>query len=149
MGSPNYYPGLRPVEIKAIVIHTMLSSIEQCDAWFMSQASQVSAHMGVALDGRVHQYVLDEHAAWSNGPQYTGSPWQALAGINPVINPNYYTLSIETEDMGDNTLPVTSAQYSVVLGLCRAWLVAHPSIKYLVAHKAISPTQCPGTRWLG
>ena len=125
----------------------MVSTIEQCDARFLNAASEVSAHMGVALNGRVHQYVIDQAAAWSNGPQYAGNAWSKLLGIDRLENPNYYTLSIETEDLGTNA-PISSQQYRSTKALCRMWMKQHPSIKYLVAHRAISPTVCPAPRWM-
>jgi N-acetyl-anhydromuramyl-L-alanine amidase AmpD len=35
----------------------MQSSIESADSWFKNVASEVSAHFGVAKDGRVYQWV--------------------------------------------------------------------------------------------
>jgi hypothetical protein len=145
--SLNFYEG-RSVPILAIVIHSMDGTLVNTDAYFSKTSSQVSTHKGIGLDGTVHRYVADENAAWGNGVLAAGKPWRNLAGVSAIVNPNQYTLSIETEDNGDSSTPVSPAQFSAVERVCRAWVAAHPTIKYLVAHNAITATACPGPRWL-
>lgn len=131
----------------ALVLHTAVGSLAGTDATFLNPASQVSAHVCVALDGRIHEYVDPQDTAWANGRLETGNSWPGPAGINP----NAVSLSAETEDAGQpQTEPVTEAQYNAVLAWGRAMLEFYPSVKYLVAHRAISSQtrSCPGARWL-
>lgn len=116
------------------------------DSWFANPASQVSAHYGVGLDGTTHQYVHVEDAAWANGVLEPGDTWPGPRGVNP----NNLTVSIETEDLGNASQPVTDAQFDAVLALGRQLVAAYPSIKWLCRHTTISPRSrpdCPGIRW--
>lgn len=124
----------------------MVGTLESCDAEFGQSASQVSAHYGVSLDGRVHQYVATTDAAWANGSPNPGGRWT----LTPD-NANLHTISIETEDNGQpDTEPVSDAQFATVTALCRTALQAYPSIKYLCTHEYINPAHsCPAQRWLG
>jgi N-acetyl-anhydromuramyl-L-alanine amidase AmpD len=87
--------------------------------------------------------------AWGNGIREPGNPWDA--NRLPNVNPNYLTVSIETEDLGDNSRPVTDAQYAAVLANCRLAIRRYPSIVWLLGHRDISPhsrPNCPGARWI-
>jgi len=134
----------------AIVLHTMVGTLAAADSWFGMAVSQVSAHYGVSLGGVVHQYVRLADAAWANGIAEPGPgyAWPGPAGVNP----NLLSVAIETEDLGSTTQPVTDAQYDAVLALCGALVLpAWAGIRYLVAHRAITPVDkphCPGDRWL-
>lgn len=117
------------------------------DGWFTNPASQVSAHVGIGLDGTVHEYVLPTDSAWANGVLEAGNRWPGPAGVNP----NLVSISAETEDDGiPENKPVTDAQFLATAAWGRAMIELFPSIKYLVAHAAISPKSrtCPGARWL-
>ena len=147
IGSPNFWPKALH-DVVAVCIHTMVGSLSSCDAQFASTASMVSAHFGVGLDGTVHTYVGPQDAAWANGILEAGNRWEPLFGS---VNPNYRTISIETEDNGHpDTEPVTDAQYEAVKGLVEQAKSAWPSISHLAAHCAISPLSrsCPAARWL-
>lgn len=147
VGSPNHFAGRAGHVPIALVIHTMGGTLAGTDSWFGQTASQVSAHYGVSLAGVVHQYVALEDGAWANGLTEAGNRWPGPAGVNP----NYLTCSIETEDNGIGTTPVTSAQFASVLVVGRLVLARYPSITLLCGHDVISPhsrAQCPGDRWL-
>lgn len=116
------------------------------DSWFVNFASQsqTSAHFGVGLKGEIHQYVQLSQAAWANGIIEAGSKWPY------ATNPNYRTISIETEDHGNSNEPVTPAQYNAVKYLVALSMSTYPTITQLWAHSAISPqtrASCPGPRW--
>ncbi len=131
----------------AIVLHTADGSLTAMDSWFQNPWSEHSAHFGIGLDGKVHQYVELTDRAWANGGVEARSTWPGPAGINP----NHITVSIETEDRGDATQPVTEAQYQATLAVARMALKQYPSIRYLVTHRAIAPeTRAvdPGARWM-
>ena len=118
------------------------------DSWFANPASQVSAHTGVGLQGERHRYVRYADRAWANGVLEPGNLWAALKG---TANPNNYTLSIETEDAGDATMPVDDLEYAATLAEAQAMLAAYPSVRYLLKHADISPhsrAHCPGDRWI-
>lgn len=105
-----------------------------------------SAHYGVNDYGLVHQYVALEDTAYANGFREPGNVWPGAANL-PV---NHQTVSIETEDFGDNNHPVTSQQYATVKNLCHKIKGRFPTIKYMVTHRSISPLSrpiCPGARW--
>lgn len=148
MPSPNHFDGRAGHQPVAIVLHTMGGSLAGTDSWFAQEVSQVSAHYGVGLDGRIHQYVALEDGSWANGILEAGNVWPGPAGVNP----NYLTVSIETEDLGHGDQPVTDAQFDAVLRVCRdVVLPKYQSIRYLVSHRAISPKTrpvCCGPRWV-
>jgi N-acetylmuramoyl-L-alanine amidase len=76
------------------VMHTMVSDLPQCVAWFNDPASQVSAHFGIAQDGGIHQF----------GPIGLGwIAWHAMAA-----NVEWY--GIEHADAGNPDNPLTSEQ---------------------------------------
>lgn len=145
-GSPNFWPRRRGYQPLAIVVHTTSGTLAAADSWFANPSSQVSAHFGVGLDGVIHQYVGSADAAWSNGVLEAGHTWPGTPGVNP----NLETISIETEDLGRATRPVSEEQLLAVLSLGRLMQRRHPSIRYLARHATISPKSrpnCPGPRW--
>lgn len=131
----------------AIVLHTMGGTLAGTDSWFGTVNSQVSAHTGVGLDGARHRYVKYGDRAWANGIVEPGNRWVAVMGI---ANPNNWTLSIETEDAGDPTMPVDDLEYAATFAEAQAMREAYPSVRYLLRHADISPqsrAHCPGDRW--
>jgi hypothetical protein len=45
----------------------MEGTLAATDSWFLTPESQVSAHYGVARDGRIHQYVGESDTAFHAG----------------------------------------------------------------------------------
>lgn len=127
----------------------MVGTLGGTDSVFQKPTgSPVSAHFGVSLTGECHQYVTLEDGAWANGGPPLDGNWRWPFGNE---NPNYRTVSIETEDNGHpDTEPVTADQFNAVAALYRA--VIQPrwgGITHLVAHRAINPLHsCPAARWL-
>lgn len=147
--SGNFWPGRPYGPPIAIVLHTEAGTEASTEAWFTNDSAQVSAHFGVGLDGRDDQFVQLGDTAWANGIREPGNAWDAH-GL-PDVNPNYLTVSIETEDRGNNAEPVTDAQYAAALADCRLALRTYPQIKWLLRHADISPSSrahCPGDRWI-
>lgn len=145
--SPHVWTGRPHGPPIALVLHTMEGRLSGADAWFTDPTSEVSAHYGIAVDGRVHQYVQLEDRAWANGRIEPGHRWPGSAGDNP----NHLSVSIETEDLGDPAKPVPDTQYRAVLAVGRQVLQRYPQIRYLVTHRAISPRtrpDDPGASWL-
>lgn len=125
----------------------MAGSLASCDSWFSNPASQVSAHYGVGLDGDFHRFVDRHDTAWANGLLELGNVWPGPAGVNP----NWLTVSIETEDLADVDQVVTDEQYTMVRTLVRTVLGTYPDIIWLMGHDAITPRSrpnCPGNRWI-
>jgi len=148
IGSPNHYNGRAGYGVVALVIHTMAGTLESCDSWFNNPASQVSSHYGIGLAGEQHQYVKLADGSWANGILEPGNEWTALVGNS--ANPNYQTVSVETEDNGSGATAVTDEQYAGTLAVCRVAMATYPSIRYLMGHNCISPqtrTACCGKRW--
>lgn len=149
IGSPNHYHGRNGWVVSALVIHTMAGTLAGCDSWFQNPASQVSAHFGIGLDGQQHQYVSLPDGAWANGILEFGNSWAGTIGNSS--NPNYQTVSVETEDNGSGATAVTDEQYSSTLAVCRYALEYYPDIEFLLTHTVISPSsrpQCCGDRWV-
>lgn len=129
----------------------MAGSLISTTNWFNSyhqppKYGPSSAHYGVNDFGFVHQYVALENTAYANGIREPGNVWPGSSNL-PV---NQQTVSIETEDFGNNNHPVTSEQYMVVKQLCIKIKTRFPNIHYLVTHRSISPLSrpiCPGARW--
>jgi N-acetylmuramoyl-L-alanine amidase len=144
--SPNFWPGRVHGEPIAVVIHTMAGTMAGCTAWFQNPASQVSAHFGVDLRGEMVRYVRRDDTAWANGLLEPGNRWPG-----PAINPNWLTVSIETEDLGNPDQAVPWEQYRSVRTLVRTMRAAFPTVKYVMGHEAITPRSrpnCPGKRWI-
>lgn len=131
----------------AIVIHTMGGSLRSTDEWFKSNPVQVSAHYGIGLDGRAHQYVSLDHSAHANGIQEPGAKWPLRFGADWA---NDETISVETEDLNDPNQPVTDSQYASVLSVCRRAVALNPGM-VVTSHHIISPqsrANCCGKRWI-
>jgi hypothetical protein len=147
-GSPNYTSGHRGMAVQALVIHTMAGTLDGCTSWFSQERSGVSSHYGIGLDGRQHQYVKLGDSSWANGRLESGNQWQYVIGNS--INPNYQTITVETEDRGLGHTKVTDAMYDATLAVCRLAIDRYPGITYLFGHNIVSPNtrpQCCGDRW--
>ena len=148
IGSPNHYNGRAGWGVVAIVVHTMAGTLSSCDSWFNNPSSQVSSHYGIGLQGQQHQYVALANGSWANGILEPGNQWVPIVGNS--ANPNYQTVTIETEDNGSGATPVTDAQYASTLAVSRLAMQTYPSIRYLFGHNVISPqsrSACCGKRW--
>jgi N-acetyl-anhydromuramyl-L-alanine amidase AmpD len=148
IGSPHHYNGRAGCEVVAIVIHTMAGSLASCDSWFQNPRAQVSSHYGIGLEGQQHQYVALANGSFANGVLEPGNQWRHIVGNS--VNPNYQTVTVETEDQGKGSMAVTDAQYAGTLAVCRLALERYPRITYLFGHRIISPNSrpnCCGDRW--
>jgi N-acetyl-anhydromuramyl-L-alanine amidase AmpD len=146
IGSRNFWPGHSIFTPVAIVLHRMAGTLAGCDVWFAQPASQVSAHFGIGLNGEQHQYVALADSAWANGILEPGNTWPGPSG-----NPNFQTISIETEDNGSGATPVTAEQFEATLEVANLAKQTFPSIRWLLRHTDISPQSrpdCCGKRWV-
>lgn len=146
----NFWHGRNGQKVIAIVNHIMESSIESADAWFHNPASQVSAHFGVARDGRIWQWVGTANSAWGNG--IWQSPDQSVqwiaAAFQRGINPNNLTVSIEHE--GNSGEAFTEEQYQATLWLHKQLISQFGIVadrQHIVGHYQIMSrdrSNCPG-----
>lgn len=90
---------------------------------------KVSAHLLIARDGRVTQYVPFGRRAWHAGV----SQFEGRARCND------YAIGIELE--GSDSRPYTEKQYRRLLGVTRALLAAYPRLTTarIVGHSDIAP----------
>ncbi|HEY7061717.1 MAG TPA: N-acetylmuramoyl-L-alanine amidase [Chloroflexota bacterium] len=142
----NYTVGRYGYQPLAIVLHTMDGSLAGCDSWFNNPQAVVSAHYGVGLGGEIHQYVKLTDMAYANGSLEAGNRWP----FSQSVNPNYVSVSIETEDLGDPSTPVSDAMFASVRSLCDSFHGACPTLELVTTHQVISPQSragCPGSRW--
>ncbi len=153
--SPNCWQGRLFGPPVAIVIHTEGGSGEGTEATFMNPRTQVSAHYGVGLGGHIDQFVELGDTAWANGILEPGNRWGEVYD-GPwngwQENPNHWTVSVETEDLGNPFQVVTDDQYRAVRAVCRLAVEVYPTIRWLLRHADISPRtrpHCPGDRWVG
>ncbi len=132
----NYAVGRQNMSIDYIALHHSEASMESMDAHFKSPTEQVSAHYGVARDGRVWQWVQDADTAFAVG-NLTG---------------NFASISIEHEELGDDAF--TDLQYATSATLINQLCLAHgipiqrgawPGLPGIVPHREFSATACPGT----
>lgn len=83
-----------------VVMHIMGGSLSAADGWFHNPSSRVSAHFGIARDGRIVQWVDTDDRAWHAG----------------AANSHWY--GVETEGSSG---PLTEAQVASFARLY-AWL---------------------------
>lgn len=132
----NYTLGRRGKRPSKIVIHVMDGTYEGTASWFRDPAATVSAHYGVASDGRVAQYVADENAAWHAGD------WDT----------NLISLGVEHEGRPSTgpwvpTRAQLAASAELVANLCERWGIV-PGPDTILAHSRINPKHnCPGPTW--
>jgi N-acetyl-anhydromuramyl-L-alanine amidase AmpD len=115
----NFWSGRGNQHPVAIVEHIMQGNIDSTLRYFNGESGKypVSAHYGVARDGRIWQFVLEENTAWSNG--IIQQPDSELAWIKDAqeqgLNLNTLTISIQYE--GKSGEPFTEAQYEAAVAL--------------------------------
>jgi N-acetyl-anhydromuramyl-L-alanine amidase AmpD len=147
----NFWAGREGESVVAICDHIMQGTEESSDGWFKNPNSQVSAHFGVAKDGRIWQWVDMANRAWANGiPESPDMSVPFIAdAINRKKNPNDFTVSIEHEGNTGDVIP--EAQYQATLWLHRYIMSKYPAIKpdrnHIIGHYQISAKSrpnCPG-----
>ena len=141
-GSPNFgYPtgfaGRGTESVRAIIQHIAQGTKAGLDATFLKPGS-VSAHYGVMKDGTIHQYVLEENAAYGAGvlnlPDES-MPWLPPAGTGRGMRVNQRTINIEHEGFYWEVL--TDAQYQasaeLTKDICDRWSIPKNNL-FIVGH---------------
>jgi AmpD protein len=90
---------------------------------------QVSAHLCIFRDGRIHQYAAFDRRAWHAG----ASTWQGRSRCND------FSIGIELE--GSDTRPVTDAQYTALIDTIRWLQTRYPQLprEAITGHSDIAP----------
>ncbi|MDB5081741.1 MAG: hypothetical protein JWP00_3665 [Chloroflexi bacterium] len=149
-GSPNHWVGRDNQKVVAICNHIMQGTMESTNGWFKNRRSEVSAHFGVAKDGRIWQWVRVPDAAWGNGiPENpdTSLDW-LVDGLKGQVNPNNLTVSIEHE--GNTGEAFTEQQFQSTLWLHKYLITTYkivPDRKHIIGHYQVSArsrANCPG-----
>lgn len=110
-----------------LVIHyTAAKTASSAINWMLSNASQVSAHLHIARDGKVVQLVPFNVKAWHAGE----SSWKGLKGLNS------YSIGLELQN--DSKEAYTDIQLAITKDISKA-LVDKYSIKDVLGHSDISP----------
>lgn len=100
------------------------------DPYFQTIADlQVSAHLFIARDGAITQFVPFEARAWHAG----------VSCFEGRANCNDYSIGIELEGCDD--IAYTDAQYTALAGVTRELMQAYPEItaERIVGHNHIAP----------
>ena len=134
--------GNKPI---AIVIHVMDGTLAGTDAWFNNPAAQVSAHYGVGVDGRIHQYVSEEDTAFHAG--IVVNPTARLVLERPNVNPNFYTIGIEHEGHAEDawTSQQSAASASLVTDIGARWGITLDADHVFAHHEVRASKTCPGS----
>ena len=142
IGSSNKAVGRAGHRPEVIVIHIMEGTLAGTDSWFNAPESKVSAHYGVAKDGRVHQYVHEGDTAFHAGRVF-GSSWPLL---KTGVNPNLYTIGIEHEGKEDSEWPdaLYEASAELVAAIGSRWGIPLDRA-HVIGHREIyAKKSCPG-----
>jgi hypothetical protein len=140
---------------EAIVIHIMDGSLAGTDSWFNDPAARVSAHYGVGRSGLVHQYVKETDTAFHAGtvdpldaPDAGGVERPVWNLLKPNVNPNYYTIGVEHEGLGDEPYPWPDDQLKASLALVAAiasrWIIPLDADHVIPHHWIRKSKTCPG-----
>lgn len=111
-----------------------------------SPGSKVSSHYYVAPNGNVHQLVPDEKTSWHAGT--LENPTAKLLkkdSLGKIINPNYYTIGIETSLRAPN--PPTSYEWNSLKELIRLlstkWNIPIDKDHIIGHHEIRASKTCP------
>lgn len=100
----NYTIGRLGYRISGVIIHTMIGTLESCDATFRNPGRGASAHLGIPCSGSViHRYVGYGNIAWHCGRFYPDA-------AHPLANAN--TIGIEHCDNGLYLAPRADSEYA-------------------------------------
>lgn len=154
----NYDRGRNGHRVTAVVLHIAVGTLAGTWSTFKNPDPPKSAHFCVGKDGTIEQYVSIEDTAYGNGLGWTNGEWHNPRGkpvkpawpdIQPGVNPNQYTISIEHE--GYDTEVWTPQMYEANNRLLQ-WIAGEVGLTYvphrtLLGHCDIDPVdkaKCPG-----
>lgn len=92
VGDGNWNTDRAPI-IHSIVLHTMVGTVAGANARFNTPNTQVSAHYGIGLDGKLYQWVDEDNVAFHAGSYIVNQTSIGIEhedGTNPQTNPQGY-----------------------------------------------------------
>ncbi|HEX9060865.1 MAG TPA: N-acetylmuramoyl-L-alanine amidase [Clostridia bacterium] len=92
VGQGNWNSDRAPI-IHSIILHTMVGTVDGANARFNTPNSQVSAHYGIGLDGKLYQWVDEDNVAFHAGNYLVNQSSIGIEhedGTNPQTNPQGY-----------------------------------------------------------
>jgi hypothetical protein len=103
--TPNMFSGRNGQVINAIVHHRMIGFLAGTDIEFLNPTTEHASHFGIGYRNgivEISQYADLSDSPWANGNYDPSGGWTLVkkTSTGTVINPNYYTVSIEHEDGG-------------------------------------------------
>ena len=142
---------------EGIVVHTMAGTLAGCDSWFANPAAEAGTHFGVGRNGEVHQYFDLTQGPFAHGRIEPGFTARLVAENGTDVNPNWYLIGIEHDDLG-SAAPPTEAQLEASARLAavlfREHILPHAGVTgaaidhdHILRHAHISPQSrpfCPG-----
>ena len=141
-----YFQSRQGQKIVGIVLHTMVGTYKGTISYFQNNASQVSAHYCIDLNGDITQMVDEEKAANHAGIVSVPTYKQVLE--RPGINPNWFTLGIEHADNKDPAGADRKNQYptsiQLVADLCTKYSIPCDREHICGHHEIRSTKTCPG-----
>lgn len=143
--TPNFRTGRRgDFAPDQIVIHVTEGDAEGTLSWFGSAKSQVSAHYHVRKDGRIDQFVDENDEAYHAGR--VDNPTAPLVLERPGINPNWYSIGIEHEGLGQDDLTDEQRKSSIALirDICTRQNIPMDRTHIVRHHEIYSLKNCPG-----
>lgn len=136
----------------AIVLHgtggNPNQTADQLGDFFEVTPAETSVHYGIDRLGNIDQYVLEKDGAAGNGFLDTGYDpfWDQYAD-----NPNWHSLSVETENDSTNSLALTDPQKAVLFRLVAYWVSKYQiplgNIKGHFTLQPINRALCPGPQF--
>lgn len=118
--------------IMSIILHTMDGTVEGANARFNNPASQVSAHYGVGLDGKLYQWCDEDNVAYHSGNYHV----------------NQTSIGIEHEDGGNYNDPRPDILYAssakLVADICKFYQIPCDSEHIFKHSSVIDRTIYPG-----
>jgi N-acetyl-anhydromuramyl-L-alanine amidase AmpD len=144
--TPNFDAGRGGHSPLLIVLHTTVGTWSGTIDWFGREASRVSSHYLVGLDGRIAQFVDEADTARHAGNVRDPS---AELVIERGGNPNLYSIGIEFEDGGNpHGAERLAAQYAsgsyLVASAAARWDIPIGR-RHVIGHREITTAkECPG-----
>jgi N-acetyl-anhydromuramyl-L-alanine amidase AmpD len=116
--------------IDRIVLHTMVGTVSSANSRFCSYGTQVSAHYGIGLNGKINHWLEETLTAYHAGDYAM----------------NLRSIGIEHEDGGNYNGPRTPSLYAtaakLVADICKFYGIPCDRT-HILKHNEIIPTGCP------
>ena len=135
-----------------IVIHgtggSPTQTADQLGDFFETTPAMTSVHYGIDRAGNIDQYVLEKDGSGGNGILDAGHDpfWDQYSN-----NPNWHSLSVETENDSTNSLPLTDPQKQTLFKLVAYWMKKYNiPLSHIKGHFTLQPVErhnCPGEQF--